>query len=199
MPLRSAAVLCPTFLLILILKHSPRFEPTTSRNQGNQRQSFSLTSCDEHGVSCPTHQSGRCIQTYVRNEARLLCSNIQMCTHAGQVCIRCESYSPTFPVSRQYRRSSGCQWCSVCPECHLLRLPCCEGLGSDSLQPLDHEFLLSRRSTRGRRVKLLSQQLCNNRISHRTVAAPLPCLSVRCGRKGCNCMCVMALLWLDEV
>ena len=32
-----------------------------------------------------------------------------------------------------------------------------------------------------------------------TVAAPLPCLNVRCGDGGCNCMCVLALLRLAEV
>ena len=62
-----------------------------------------------------------------------------------------------------------------------LQLHCCKGLGSDSLQPLDHEVLLSRRSNTGRRVKLLSQQLCNNTNSLGTVVAPLPCLNVRRG------------------
>ena len=62
-----------------------------------------------------------------------------------------------------------------------LQLQCCKGFGSDSLQPQDYEVLLSRRSNTGRRVKLLSQQLCNSTIARGTVAAPLPCLNVRLG------------------
>ena len=45
-----------TFLLVLVLEHSPGFESMTSRNQGNQRKSFTFTLGDTQGVNCSTHK-----------------------------------------------------------------------------------------------------------------------------------------------
>ena len=65
----------------------------TSKDQGKSRKSFTFALCDEQGVSCPS-----CVQTFLRNEGPLFCSNIQLSTHASQVCTRFELDSPTYPV-----------------------------------------------------------------------------------------------------
>ena len=107
-------------------------------------------------------------------ESCLVCGDVQKCTHASQDRIRFELYLPLFTVCVSNVEVLDTNGILFCPDCHLLQLPFYKGLEQRFLQPLDHEFPLSHTSNRVRRVKLRSQQLCNNKISLSTVTAPLP-------------------------
>ena len=130
-----------TFALILFLEHSPclkhqrrrtnetRENALPSHDVLNKARSFLLT--NSLFASRPSCSIKSC----------LLCCNVQMCTHASQVRIRFELHPPTFRVCVSTVKIRDVNGVPCVPECHLLQLPCCKGMGSDSLQPLDHEFL----------------------------------------------------------
>ena len=109
-------------------------------------------------MKCSAYQQTVVIQAVVSDERSLLWSNIRVCCHVCQICMRLELHSPTFPVfantvkNRDSNRASRVQ-----PTCH-------RGSQSFTLQPLDHEFTK-------RRDKLLPQHL--TRIPLSGVAANL--------------------------
>ena len=97
---------------------------------------------DKQGVNCSTHQQTLRVWAFMLDESCLLCSNVQTCAHASQVCIRFELYSTIVQVcvsTVQVWYASGV----LCPQCRQVQLPLCKCLGQDFFQPLDHEFLLA--------------------------------------------------------
>ena len=122
-----------------------------------------------------------------------------MCSHICQARTRLELHSSTFPFcvsTVDVRDSNGVPYVqdATCFSCHAASV-----WRLDSLQPLDHEFLLFYKSNSGRRVLLLSQQLCNNKISTQHCRGSATMVECPLWRKGCNGMCVLALSWCDEV
>ena len=98
-------------------------------------------------MNSSTHRQTFRVQTIIRDESCLLCSNIQMCTRASQVHKRFKLFIANSPGLRQYRQRSGIQFCPLCPGCYLLQLSSCKSLAARFPQPLDHEFLLLTRAT----------------------------------------------------
>ena len=158
-PLRSSAI-----RLSPVPSYSSFSTRHVSSPEGNQRKSSAFTLCDKQSVNCSTHQQTVCVQAIMLDESCLLCSNVQMCTSASQICI----HSPTFPVcvsTVEVRDANGvpCVQSATCFSCHAAR-------------DAGHT------SNRGRRVKLLSQQLLHNKNSLSTASVfelslTSPCLS----------------------
>ena len=130
------------------------FESKPSRNQGNQRKNFTFTLFDKQGVNCSTH---RLFASRPSCLMKAVCSATSRCAPmpSPQTLRTLLANCP----SLRHRRSSGCQWCSLCPKCHLLQLPCCKGSESDSQQ---------RKTSLAAFTATLQQQTLS------TVAAPLP-------------------------
>ena len=100
---------CPvsTFALILFLEDSPRFQSKVSGNQRYQSESLAFAPHDEQGMNCFASCDTVRVQTIIRDEGCLFCSDVQMCSHVCQVRMRLKFHSPTFPVSVMLQVSRG--------------------------------------------------------------------------------------------
>ena len=96
-----------TFALILFLEHSPRFQSKSSMTEGNHRQSFAFLLSDEQGVNFFACRATVRVQTIVRVEGCLFCSDVQMCSHILPSPQTPQTSLATSPSLRQYRRRSG--------------------------------------------------------------------------------------------